>query len=287
MKDKPKEILMILQPRAIPEAIDSLNKLDIEKVWFRGYTEMELETVLNDFIKNTDYDYYWIISDDVVVDNKPLEVLRSKLYEGEVVTGYCKLHQASELVNICENMWEYGLPIEKVYQLHAQILTQGIASFIEEKYYEEHREYYDGQNENKDFLHWKHRVQYLNLNENTLLSFGEVQNKGDNYFETLFTGWAFTGMARDVWLNYPFQTSWIGNGTDAQFVMRYLESSPENKIYTHKDSYFIHLKEKETKNNPYLKRNWLVGEEEPVVHFGDGKLLRDEIETEHIYPKKD
>ena len=126
MKDKPKEILMILQPRAIPEAIDSLNKLDIEKVWFRGYTEMELETVLNDFIKNTDYDYYWIISDDVVVDNKPLEVLRSKLYEGEVVTGYCKLHQASELVNICENMWEYGLPIEKVYQLHAQILTQGI-----------------------------------------------------------------------------------------------------------------------------------------------------------------
>ena len=140
-------------------------------------------------------------------------------------------------------------------------MTQGIASFIEEKYYEEHREYYDGQNENKDFLHWKHRVQYLNLNENTLLSFGEVQNKGDNYFETLFTGWAFTGMARDVWLNYPFQTSWIGNGTDAQFVMRYLESSPENKIYTHKDSYFIHLKEKETKNNPYLKRNWLVGEE--------------------------
>ena len=119
------------------------------------------------------------------------------------------------------------------------------------------------------------------------MSFGEVQNKGDNYFETLFTGWAFTGMARDVWLNYPFQTSWIGNGTDAQFVMRYLESSPENKIYTHKDSYFIHLKEKETKNNPYLKRNWLVGEEEPVVHFGDGKLLRDEIETEHIYPKKD
>ena len=86
---------MVLQPRAIPEAIESLNTLDIEKVWFRGYTEMELETVLNDFIKDTDYDYYWIIADDVVVDNKPLEVLRPKLYDGEVVTGYCKLLTAS------------------------------------------------------------------------------------------------------------------------------------------------------------------------------------------------
>ena len=41
MSESPKEILMILQPRAIPEAVESLNKLDIDKVWFRAFTEME------------------------------------------------------------------------------------------------------------------------------------------------------------------------------------------------------------------------------------------------------
>jgi len=33
------EILMILQPRAIPEAIKSLNNLKIDKVWFRAFDE--------------------------------------------------------------------------------------------------------------------------------------------------------------------------------------------------------------------------------------------------------
>ena len=61
------EILMILQPRAIPEAIDSLNKLDIEKVWFRGYDEYHVVQRVNHFIQTTNYDYYWIIADDVVV----------------------------------------------------------------------------------------------------------------------------------------------------------------------------------------------------------------------------
>lgn len=48
LEKKVKEILMILQPRAISEAIEILNKLDIEKVWFRGFTEVELEVHLND-----------------------------------------------------------------------------------------------------------------------------------------------------------------------------------------------------------------------------------------------
>ena len=59
---------MILQPRAIPEAIESLNRLDIDKVWFRGYTEKELEVHLNDLIEYTEYEYYWIIADDVIVE---------------------------------------------------------------------------------------------------------------------------------------------------------------------------------------------------------------------------
>ena len=286
MTKKPKEILMVLQPRAIPEAIESLNTLDIEKVWFRGYTEMELETVLNDFIKDTDYDYYWIIADDVVVDNKPLEVLRPKLYEGEVVTGYCKLNQSSDFVNLSENIIPNTIRPSQINRIYQQIQWMHIKSFLDEEHYESNKEYYDNLNNNKSYDFWKYRIQALDLSE-SLMVFDEVQNKGDEFFETYFAGWSFTGMKKEVWLKYPFQCSWNGNGTDAQFAIRYFEANDTNNIYSHKESYFLHLKEEETDDNQYLNRNWLVGEEEPLVHFGDGKLLREEIETEQIYQKKD
>lgn len=285
MTNKPKEILMVLQPRAIPEAIESLNTLDIEKVWFRGYTEMELETVLNDFIKDTDYDYYWIIADDVVVDNKPLEVLRPKLYEGEVVTGYCKINQASEFVNLSAKPIPYIFDRTEINHIYQQIKWMHIKSFIDEDHYEKNKEYYNDLNSHKGYDFWKYRLQALDFSE-SMMAFDEVQNRSDEFFETYFAGWSFTGMSRDVWLKYPFQCSWNGNGTDAQFAMRYFEANDTNNIYSHKESYFIHLKEVETKDNDFLKRNWLVGEEEPVVHFGDGKENREDILPEHIHHPK-
>ena len=161
-----------------------------------------------------------------------------------------------------------------------------IKSFLDEEHYESNKEYYDNLNNNKSYDFWKYRIQALDLSE-SLMVFDEVQNKGDEFFETYFAGWSFTGMKKEVWLKYPFQCSWNGNGTDAQFAIRYFEANDTNNIYSHKESYFLHLKEEETDDNQYLNRNWLVGEEEPLVHFGEGKLLREEIETEQIYQKKD
>jgi hypothetical protein len=286
MTEKPKEILMILQPRAIPEAIESLNTLDIEKVWFRGYTEMELEIVLNDFINDTDYDYYWIIADDVVVDNKPLEVLRPKLYEGEVVTGYCKLYQTSNYVNLSLKKLPFLKSPLDIQHIMQQMKYVGLENMIVEESYAKHKSFYERLGVNIHYDFWKYRVQGLHIIPQYLISQEEVDGMGDEYFETFFAGWSFTGMAREIWLKYPFQCSWNGNGTDAQFALRFFEEEIDGKIYTHKDSHFIHLK-KEPSDGPFLKRNWLVGEEEPMVHFGDGKLLRDEIESEHIYQKKD
>jgi len=285
MMKNPKEILMILQPRAIPEAIESLNTLDIEKVWFRGYTEMELELVLNDFINETDYDYYWIIADDVVVDNKPLDVLRPKLYAGEVVTGYCKLYQTSNYVNLSL----MKLPLLKspldIQHITQQIKYVGIENMIVEESYTKHKSFYEKLNKHREYDFWKYRVQGLHLFPPYLMSQEEVNDMGDAYFETYFAGWSFTGMSRDIWLKYPFQCSWNGNGTDAQFALRFFEEESNRKIYTHKDSYFIHLKE-EPSHGAFLKRNWLVGIEEPITHFGEGKENREDILPEHIHHPK-
>ena len=35
-------VLMIMQPRRIDEAINSLKNIDIPKVWFRAYTEPQV-----------------------------------------------------------------------------------------------------------------------------------------------------------------------------------------------------------------------------------------------------
>ena len=46
-------VLMIMQPRHIDEAINSLKEnIDIPKVWFRAYTEPQVMAQMNKFIKD-------------------------------------------------------------------------------------------------------------------------------------------------------------------------------------------------------------------------------------------
>ena len=60
-------LLMIMQPRHIDEAIVSLKNIDIPKVWFRAYTEPKVMAQMNQYIKETNYSHYIVMSDDGVV----------------------------------------------------------------------------------------------------------------------------------------------------------------------------------------------------------------------------
>jgi len=247
--NKSKEVLMILQPRAIPEAIESLNRLDIDKVWFRGYTQTELEIHLNDFIEYSDYDYYWLIADDVIVDEKPMELLRPLLYGGKVVSGYCKLSQESNQVNLSNqvlSLWNIDYPRPYPTKNHDR--------------------------EDRDFK----RFNYSSVSE--YMDLEEAQSHKD-YFKTYFTGWSFTGASKEVWLKYPFQVSIWGSQTDAQFVMRFV-GRDGGEIWTHPEASHIHLKEN---TEIRLERNWLVGVQEPIIHFGDGKINREDIDEENVW----
>lgn len=279
LENKVKEILLILQPRTISEAIESLNKLDIEKVWFRGFTEEELEVHLNDFINNTDYDYYWIIADDVIVDNKPLELLRPLLYEGKVVSGYCLLRNDMDRYNIST---EDNLTISHYYE----------PSFIQYLWKRKRYNLPKGEVElAKSFENAVDNEEDINKiidNDRNLmigkrledfLSKDEILSQTNDYFTTTFTGWSFTGMPKEVWLNYPFRTAFSGSHTDAQFTIRYVLNN-YNEIWTHKDAEHIHLKQE---SNNTFKQDWIVGIEKPIIHFGNGMINRDEIESECIW----
>lgn len=57
-------LLLIMNPRQIPECIQALEALKIDKAWLSNYTEAQLVSVIADTIESTDYDRYTIISDD-------------------------------------------------------------------------------------------------------------------------------------------------------------------------------------------------------------------------------
>lgn len=87
-----RDLLVILNPRRIPAAIRSLEALDIDKVWVRNHTLREVRDHWPEVQAVIDgYDWAWIISDDVIVDQAALDLVRELAPDHPVVTGYCPL----------------------------------------------------------------------------------------------------------------------------------------------------------------------------------------------------
>jgi acetyltransferase-like isoleucine patch superfamily enzyme/glycosyltransferase involved in cell wall biosynthesis len=92
--------LLILQPREIPEAMQSLKSLPIDKVWFRGFTESQLAPKLNRFISETHYRNYLLCADDVIVTREAFDCVIRLLAARPAATGYCRLAAGTPQVNI-------------------------------------------------------------------------------------------------------------------------------------------------------------------------------------------
>ena len=104
-----KEVLLIMQPREIPEAISSFKALDISKVWFRAFTEEEAVERMNSYVERSDFDYYYIGCDDCVADQEALDSIRTWM-DGDVpiATGWCLVSQEKDLVNLTRNPVVYS-----------------------------------------------------------------------------------------------------------------------------------------------------------------------------------
>jgi len=270
MTNKPKEILIILQPRAIPEAIESLNKLDIEKVWFRAFDEPSVCESINQFIRDTNYDYYWVIADDVIVSNAPIEKLRPLLYQGKVVTGYCKWHNKSPYANL----------------LHKKIKTTYITEHPNYRFWVSLNKANAKRNKwiknippNKPISKSeenKYIIYDINISD-MCYSINEISEMKSEPIKTCFGGWSFTGASKEIWLKYPFQCSIKGCESDMNFAHRFVNEDG-GIIHSHKDAYFEHLKT----NQNILTKNWLVGVEPSISYVGQGKINRDEIKSKNI-----
>jgi hypothetical protein len=101
-------VLLIMQPREIPELIESIKKnIDIETFLFRAFTEPNVCKEINKFIENSNYTHYIISADDIIYDKKASEEvlnLAKNIYESqrcEIVTGWVNLCASCELSNVC------------------------------------------------------------------------------------------------------------------------------------------------------------------------------------------
>ena len=130
-----KSLLFVLNPREIPEALQSINLLDIDKMYFRGFTEKELEPVFDAVIAEGGYDIYLIVSDDAVVNGKALEsVLQAQVFY-PVVTGYSSIKPKDIRLNVTKTpllieepwklpytywrMWELKFIAERIFQSYS------------------------------------------------------------------------------------------------------------------------------------------------------------------------
>jgi len=84
-------LLIILNPRAIPECMESFVALDVPCAYLTGYTERQLVDVIADIIATTDHTHYVAISDDTVVTQRAVDAVYDQLPAHPVTTGWSNL----------------------------------------------------------------------------------------------------------------------------------------------------------------------------------------------------
>lgn len=158
-------VLIVLSVRNIKSVADCINKLDCSKLWFKGYREHELAPLLNEFVKNSNFENYFIAPDDLIITPYKFDRLVRSLNRLDIVSGWGVVRQNSNFTTITKP--------EKF--LENSIFKPAFTN----------RELFNS---------------VYNFNYKT----HEIYNLPEE-IETAFTGWFFTGMKRNVLLEYPYE----------------------------------------------------------------------------------
>jgi GT2 family glycosyltransferase len=98
-----KPLLMIMNPREIPQCMTALEALDIDKVWLKNWTERELVSVIAEVIDSTDHDVIGLLSDDTIPNQGALDLVLDSFEPSAVFTGYCNMDEGSPEVNLSKS----------------------------------------------------------------------------------------------------------------------------------------------------------------------------------------
>lgn len=93
-------LTVILSPREIPEVLESWKTVPYPQMWIKGYTELEALKTWNRILPSLNFDGYIFCADDVIVNPTAYHLVKYGLNQFDVATGYCKLFQESEFINL-------------------------------------------------------------------------------------------------------------------------------------------------------------------------------------------
>jgi hypothetical protein len=109
-------LLMVMNPRAIPEVVDAFEALNVDLCWLTGMYQEELVPVVEKVVRTTTYDHYIICADDCVVTQEAFDAVLGLLQQGHpAATGYCRLDRTHPMVNLCKTPLLPGLPTMESY----------------------------------------------------------------------------------------------------------------------------------------------------------------------------
>lgn len=194
-------VLIVLSVRNIKSVTDCINKLDCEKLWFKGYREYELAPLLNDFVKNSNFENYFIAPDDLIIKPYKFDRLVKALDRLDIVSGWGMIRQDCNFTTITKP--------EKFLEN-----TIFKPSFT-----------------NSTLANSVYNFSYLSH---------EIHNLPEE-IETAFTGWFYTGMKRNVLLEYPYEcVPWPHASSDLTFSRRILRDK-KYKQYCLKSANVTHI----------------------------------------------
>lgn len=121
----PKPLLLVMNPRRIERCVTAIEALPIDQAWMQNYTESELCAVVPSILEECDHDLIGVISDDGIPSPGALESVLSIAEPGIVATGYCRVTEDSNLVNLSMLELPHPEPTVEAYTLPQISVIQG------------------------------------------------------------------------------------------------------------------------------------------------------------------
>jgi hypothetical protein len=106
-----------MNARNIDVCLDSIAELDIPKLYMQGYTEHGIMTDAFPAVLEHDFDWLWLVSDDLIVRQPALDAVRQLRDSGDhpVVTGYSQFAHADWTVNLTSEALRDSHPSHYAY----------------------------------------------------------------------------------------------------------------------------------------------------------------------------
>lgn len=113
------DLLVVLNPRNIPECMKALDELPIDKLYLRGWTERAIADGAWKLVMDRKVDWLWVTSDDVIIRPPALKAVRTLSKQHPVVTGYAQRSHTEWIVNLTDAPLSQSFPDPTSYSFRS------------------------------------------------------------------------------------------------------------------------------------------------------------------------